>query len=102
MALLSKRTWPDWIDEYARSHQHPKNRLCHTFGIPMVALSVLFALGTPFRPSLGAAAIGLFVVGWIFQFVGHAYEGKRPEFFKDLRFLLVGLGWWFNKRQGRA
>jgi uncharacterized membrane protein YGL010W len=52
-------------------------------------------------PALFASALGLFVVGWMFQFVGHAFEGKRPEFFKDLRFLFVGLRWWFDKTQGR-
>jgi uncharacterized membrane protein YGL010W len=44
----------------------------------------------------------LFAVGWIFQFVGHAFEGKPPEFLKNPRFLLVGLRWWFAKMRGRA
>ena len=44
----------------------------------------------------------LFVIGWLFQFVGHAYEGKPPEFMKDWRFLFVGLRWWFAKIKGRA
>jgi len=34
--------------------------------------------------------IGLFVVGWAFQFVGHYYEGKKPAFVDDLIGLLVG------------
>ncbi|HEV3089061.1 MAG TPA: Mpo1-like protein [Candidatus Elarobacter sp.] len=38
-------------------------------------------------------AIGAFVVGWIFQFVGHAYEGKSPAFLKNLLHLLVGPLW---------
>jgi uncharacterized membrane protein YGL010W len=37
-----------------------------------------------------ALGIGLFVVGWIIQFVGHAFEGRKPAFFDDLRGLLVG------------
>ena len=45
---------------------------------------------------------GLFVVGWVFQFIGHAFEGKPPEFFKDWRFLFVGLSWWFAKLAGKA
>jgi uncharacterized membrane protein YGL010W len=97
MALLSGRTWSEWIDEYARSHRHPVNRACHTIGIPLVVLSLLVATGALFQPILWMAALGLFVVGWIFQFVGHAYEGTRPEFFKDLRFLLVGVRWWLDK-----
>jgi uncharacterized membrane protein YGL010W len=47
-------------------------------------------------------AVGLFVVGWIFQFVGHAFEGKPPEFFQDWRFLFVGLRWWLAKMTGKA
>jgi uncharacterized membrane protein YGL010W len=38
-------------------------------------------------------AIGAFVVGWIFQFVGHAYEGKSPAFLTNLLHLLVGPLW---------
>jgi uncharacterized membrane protein YGL010W len=38
-------------------------------------------------------AIAAFVVGWIFQFVGHAYEGKSPAFLTNLLHLLVGPLW---------
>ena len=38
-------------------------------------------------------AIAAFVVGWIFQFVGHAYEGKAPAFLTNLAHLLVGPLW---------
>jgi uncharacterized membrane protein YGL010W len=38
-------------------------------------------------------AIGLFVVGWVFQFVGHHYEGKSPAFLTNLLHLLVGPVW---------
>ena len=34
--------------------------------------------------------IGMFVVGWIIQFVGHHYEGKKPAFVDDLVGLLIG------------
>jgi uncharacterized membrane protein YGL010W len=37
-----------------------------------------------------AAGLGSFVVGWVIQFVGHYYEGKKPAFVDDLRGLLVG------------
>ncbi len=37
-----------------------------------------------------AAGIGLFVVGWVFQLVGHYFEGRKPAFIDDLRSLLVG------------
>ncbi len=38
-------------------------------------------------------AIALFVIGWILQFVGHAYEGKSPAFLTNLVHLLVGPLW---------
>ena len=38
-------------------------------------------------------ALGLFVGGWVLQFVGHAYEGKRPAFLKNGIHLLVGPVW---------
>ena len=37
-----------------------------------------------------AWGVGSFVVGWIFQFVGHYYEGRKPAFVDDLVGLLVG------------
>jgi uncharacterized membrane protein YGL010W len=36
---------------------------------------------------------GLFVLAWIGQFIGHAIEGKRPSFFKDVQFLMIGPLW---------
>jgi len=35
----------------------------------------------------------LFVLAWIGQFIGHAIEGRRPSFFKDVQFLLIGPLW---------
>jgi uncharacterized membrane protein YGL010W len=102
MALMSPRSWQDWLDQYAESHQHPANRLCHTIGIPLVVASLVTAVGACFAPRLWPLAALLFVVGWIFQFVGHAYEGKPPEFMKDWRFLFVGLRWWLAKVRGRV
>ncbi|SDS34156.1 Uncharacterized membrane protein YGL010W [Pseudomonas asplenii] len=37
-----------------------------------------------------STGIGLFVVGWIIQFVGHYYEGRKPAFVDDLSGLIVG------------
>jgi uncharacterized membrane protein YGL010W len=38
-------------------------------------------------------SILIFVVSWIFQFIGHNIEGKKPSFFKDVQFLLIGPIW---------
>ena len=37
-----------------------------------------------------SAGVGLFVVGWAIQFVGHHYEGRKPAFVDDLSGLIVG------------
>ncbi|MDX1525537.1 MAG: Mpo1-like protein [Pseudidiomarina maritima] len=34
--------------------------------------------------------IGLFVVGWVFQFIGHYYEGRKPAFVDDIMGLAIG------------
>ena len=39
------------------------------------------------------SALGIFVISWIFQFVGHKIEGKKPSFLEDLQFLLIGPAW---------
>ncbi|HFS67612.1 MAG TPA: DUF962 domain-containing protein [Flavobacteriia bacterium] len=39
----------------------------------------------------------LFIIAWIGQFYGHKIEGKKPSFFKDLQFLLIGPAWVFKK-----
>lgn len=36
------------------------------------------------------AGLGLFAVGWVIQFVGHFYEGRKPAFVYDLMGLLIG------------
>ncbi len=38
-------------------------------------------------------AVAVFVLAWIGQFIGHHIEGKKPSFFKDLQFLLIGPAW---------
>lgn len=43
------------------------------------------------------SALIVFVVAWIGQFYGHKIEGKKPSFFKDLQFLLIGPVWVLHK-----
>lgn len=38
-------------------------------------------------------ALAIFVVAWIGQFIGHRIEGRKPSFFKDIQFLLIGPVW---------
>lgn len=84
------------LEKYRADHQHPVNRALHTVGIPMIVSSLIVL---PLHPILAGV---LFVVGWILQFVGHAFEGKAPSFFSDPRYLLVGPIWAYRKLFGRA
>ncbi|HEV2333773.1 MAG TPA: Mpo1-like protein, partial [Gammaproteobacteria bacterium] len=38
-------------------------------------------------------SIAIFAGAWVGQFIGHKIEGKKPSFFKDLQFLLIGPVW---------
>ena len=62
-----------------------------------VGMLALFALMVYPLTLLGAntlaVAAAVFVLAWIGQFIGHAIEGKKPSFFEDVKFLLVGPAW---------
>jgi uncharacterized membrane protein YGL010W len=85
-----------YMARYNADHQHPVNRALHSVGIPMIVASLGIV---PFNPLFGAS---LFVLGWILQFVGHAFEGKAPSFFQDPTFLLIGPMWFWKKLRGSA
>lgn len=40
-----------------------------------------------------ATSVSVFVVLWIGQFIGHRIEGKKPSFFEDIQFLMIGPAW---------
>lgn len=140
------KTIDQWLQLYARDHQHPANKLIHWICVPVIFFTVLgllwciplrleakpwinaatvfyvLALAFYFRLSIplfigfmlvGGAMLlihallyeqigaqmylyiqlGLFVIAWIFQFIGHKLEGQKPAFFEDLQFLLIGPAW---------
>jgi len=62
------------------------------FAIGMLAMSaaMLAVLAALQPPLILPASLAIFVVAWIGQFIGHKIEGKKPSFFQDLRFLLIG------------
>lgn len=66
-------------------------RLSRVFFLAMLAVSAavlgLVHLMGPLRTDL---SVGIFLVAWVYQFVGHAFEGKKPSFFEDIRYLWVG------------
>jgi len=57
------------------------------------ALLAITRLLTGLPWPLWLTSIVIFVIAWIGQFIGHAVEGKRPSFFKDIQFLLIGPLW---------
>lgn len=79
------------IENYKKLHQHPVNQITHAIGIPMIVVSLIVVF---FNWKIGLV---LFVLGWIFQFVGHLFEGKPPAFFSNPKYLLVGPAWLVQK-----
>ena len=59
------------------------------FAVLLVIVQWLASLPWP----LWLTSLVIFVTAWVGQFIGHAVEGKRPSFFKDLQFLLIGPLW---------
>lgn len=70
-------------------------RLDRRYGLVMSALLAAMLMVGQWCAQQGlavwlGAGVGLFVVGWIIQFVGHYYEGRKPAFVDDLVGLIVG------------
>ena len=70
-------------------------RLDRRYGLFMsVVIAAMLALATPIAAQSTAlwlaSGLGLFGVGWIIQFIGHYYEGRKPAFFDDVMGLLIG------------
>lgn len=58
------------------------------------ALVILGVQGLAMLPwPLWASSLAIFIAAWIGQFVGHKIEGRKPSFFKDIQFLLIGPLW---------
>jgi uncharacterized membrane protein YGL010W len=84
-----------FVDNYKSRHRHPLNKLSHSLGIPIIAVSVpLFFFSWRW-------ALGFFVCGWLFQLIGHAIEGNQPAFFSNPIYLLIG-PWWLVRRAAEA
>lgn len=70
-------------------------RLDGRYGVVMaVVLAAMLALGQALAAGptglwLGWG-VGLFAVGWVVQFVGHYWEGRKPAFFDDVVGLVIG------------
>ena len=70
-------------------------RLDLRFGVVMgllLAACLAFAQATASWSTTAWATlgVGLFVVGWVIQFVGHIFEGRKPAFVDDIMGLIIG------------
>jgi len=99
--LLSRPAWP--VGDWTLSPAVLATLLACVYYLVLdrplgVLMSVLLAGGLWLAAALAAQptsvwlawGIGLFVVGWVIQFVGHIYEGRKPAFVDDLIGLIIG------------
>jgi uncharacterized membrane protein YGL010W len=77
-----------YMAQYDHEHSSGWNRLLHGVGIPMIFAGVILLI---LKKWFGGAA--LFIVGWVFLFLGHRIEGNHPAFFQGPVYLLVGPIW---------
>ena len=71
-------------------------RLSISMGIGMLFISIAMLFLINYINSFGIGwpiYIVIFIVSWAGQFIGHKIEGKKPSFFEDLQFLLIGPLW---------
>lgn len=62
------------------------------FALGMLLMSALILAVLQYLPQdrIWQISLVVFIVAWIGQFIGHKIEGKKPSFFDDIRFLLIG------------
>jgi uncharacterized membrane protein YGL010W len=74
--------------------------------LAMIPVTALVLGGNYLLSQSGAplllVSIAIFVGAWIGQFIGHKVEGKKPSFFKDLQFLMIGPAWLLSFVFGKA
>src|SRR5476649_1597649 len=97
------------LAQYSASHLNHTNELIHMVCVPAIVftlLGLLWSIHPLAAVAVSVAMLGLlwtlppatvlplslavFVLAWVGQFIGHKIEGKKPSFFDDLRFLLIG------------
>lgn len=76
-------------------------RLDLVLAVAMAALLFVMAWLIFILPVGAGFYIAVFVLAWIGQFYGHKIEGKKPSFFKDLQFLLIGPVWCMDAYLGK-
>lgn len=75
-------------------------RLSFSTFVRMLTFSIICLVANYYLSTLAPLfymSLVIFIIAWIGQFYGHKLEGKKPSFFKDLQFLLIGPAWVFEK-----
>lgn len=62
--------------------------------ISAVAFAILYEIASRLSWEVATAA---FVIGWIFQLLGHRFEGTKPKFLENLVYLLIGPLYFFEE-----
>ncbi len=72
-------------------------RVSFTMFVGMLLVCVLTAIGNYWLAGIGIplwqSSLAIFIIAWAGQFYGHKVEGKKPSFFKDMQFLMIGPAW---------
>ena len=72
-------------------------RMSFAMFLGMVCVGVLLVYGVKLLQTysypLWKTSLIIFILAWIGQFIGHKIEGKKPSFFQDIQFLLIGPLW---------
>jgi len=78
--ILKLDDFQSQLAEYRRQHSTKGCRIAHMIGVPLIALSVPISF---FNKRL---ATTLFIIGWIFQFIGHiVYQHNKPMLLTEMR-----------------
>jgi uncharacterized membrane protein YGL010W len=101
-AIPVPASWPLWLDwstievllALAFYAAFKNIRVFVAMLVMVVPMMVVLEL---LRPRFFVLSLVIFIVAWIGQFIGHKIEGKKPSFFQDLFFLLIGPVWTMNK-----
>ena len=100
-ALPVPVTWPLWIDwstvfiAASLVYYGLFKNVRVVLAIIVMIVPMLLILEA-LRPRFFVLSVTVFMVAWVGQFIGHKIEGKKPSFFKDIFFLLIGPVWTMN------
>lgn len=96
-AMANMSTWLNWATIVMALALTYYFALSPSLGAGMSIVLALFAyilhtLAAAGLPMM-TASVSVFILAWIGQFIGHHIEGKKPSFFKDIQFLMIGPIW---------